>query len=560
MLAQLTKRKKVAVMISVMLGLLLAVLDQTIVSTAMPHIVQELNGLQHLSWVFTSYMLASTISVPIYGKLSDMYGRKKYFIAAIVIFLIGSVLSGAAHSMTQLIVFRAIQGIGGGALMANAFAIIGDLFPPAERGRWQGLFGAVFGLASVVGPLLGGWITDNASWRWIFYVNLPVGLIALIAVSILMPHIAGRAKGRIDYLGGTLLAGGLSSFLLAVTWGGSQYAWGSSRIIGLLVAALVFTVAFVLVERKAEEPILPPRLFKNRTFVVSMASIFFTAMALFGAIVYIPLFAQDIIGVSATNSGTLLTPMMFGLIASSIVAGQVMSRTGKYKVMSLAGISIAAIGMYLMSHITLATTQGHLLILMVVLGLGLGITMPIFNLVVQNAFPQRDLGVATASTQLFRNIGGTLGTALMASVLNHSLTQRLSSLQNDSFVSAAAQSGHPIGAIDGTKIQGLLSPQGRQALEASANGLPQPVAQQVLGSVHIFIDKVKDAFAGSIAEVFAVGAVLMLAALVVALWLPELPLRKTHDEPIEEAGKELAIEEGTAPANAEPSASFASKS
>jgi MFS family permease len=282
-----------------------------------------------------------------------------------------------------------------------------------------------------------------------------------------------------------------------------------------------------------------------------MATIFLTAMGMFGAILYIPLFAQDIMGISATNSGSILTPMMFGLIASSIVAGQVMSRTGKYKVMSLVGIAVAALGMYLLSHITLATTQGHLLLLMVVLGLGLGITMPVFNLVVQNAMPQRDLGVATASTQLFRNIGGTVGTALMAGVLNHSLTQRLGSLQNDSFVQEAAKSGHALGNIDGTKVQGLLSPQGQKALEAST--------QQLFNSIHIFIDKVKDAFASSIAEVFAIGAVLMLLALVVAVWLPELPLRKTHDDPVEEAGKELAVEEGTAPANAEPSTSFSPK-
>ncbi|HUC86950.1 MAG TPA: MDR family MFS transporter, partial [Candidatus Saccharimonadales bacterium] len=402
-------------MISVMFGLLLAALDQTIVVTAMPRIVQDLNGLQHLTWVFTAYLLASTVTVPIYGKLGDMYGRKKFFMGAIVIFLIGSALSGQAQSMGELIAFRALQGVGGGALMANSFAIIGDLFVPAERGRWQGLFGAVFGLASVIGPLLGGFLTDNYSWRWVFYINLPIGLIALFLIAGYMPTIPGRSQGRkIDFLGAGLLATALISFLLAVTWGGTQYAWHSAQIISLLVGSAIAAAVFLLAERRASEPILPLHLFRSRVFNVSMIAIMLSAMGMFGGILYIPLFAQYVIGESATNSGTILAPMMAGLIVTSIGAGQVMSRTGRYKALAVGGMAIVVVAMYWLAHLSPSTTQLGLISRMLVMGAGLGMTMPVFNLAVQNAFSQADLGVATASTQLFRNIGGTIGTAVMA--------------------------------------------------------------------------------------------------------------------------------------------------
>jgi EmrB/QacA subfamily drug resistance transporter len=560
-LTHLSKRNKIIVMISVMFGLLLAALDQTIVVTAMPRIVQDLNGLQHLTWVFTAYLLASTVTVPIYGKLGDMYGRKKFFMGAIVIFLIGSALSGQAHSMGELIAFRALQGVGGGALLANSFAIIGDLFVPAERGRWQGLFGAVFGLASVVGPLLGGFLTDNYSWRWVFYINLPIGLVALALIASYMPTIAGRSENRkIDFFGAGLLAVSLISFLLAVTWGGTQYAWGSMQIISLFVASVIAAGAFLFAERRAQEPILPLHLFRSRVFNTSMIAIMLSAMGMFGGILYIPLFAQYVIGESATNSGTILTPMMAGLIASSIISGQVMSRTGRYKALAVGGMAIVVVAMYWLAHLSPTTTQWGLIARMAVMGLGLGMTMPVFNLAVQNAFSQKDLGVATASTQLFRNIGGTLGTAIMAGVLNNALAKNLSDVGSTTFAKLAAKTGHGFGTFNATTVQGLLSKQGQAQLHASIAHLPAVYQPVFMGALAEFLGKIRSGFAVSIAHVFWVGAGLMALALIVTLFLEEIPLRRSHEVEPEagEIGRELAVEQGTLPAADEPAIALAS--
>lgn len=560
MLHHLSKRNKIIVMISVMFGLLLAALDQTIVVTAMPRIVQDLNGLQHLSWVFTAYLLASTVTVPIYGKLGDMYGRKPFYIGAIILFLIGSALSGAAQNMGELIAFRALQGIGGGALMANSFAIIGDLFVPAERGRWQGLFAAVFGLASVIGPLLGGWLTDNASWRWVFYINLPVGAVTLFLAATYMPKIAGKAKDRaIDFLGAGLLAVSLISLLLAVTWGGTQYAWDSRQIIGLFVTAAVGTAAFLFAERHAEEPILPLSLFRNRIFNVSMIAIFLSAMGMFGGILYIPLFAQYVIGESATNSGTILAPMMAGLIVSSIGAGQVMSRTGRYKALAVGGMAIVVGAMYWLAHVGTGTTQAGLIERMVVMGVGLGMTMPVFNLAVQNAFSQAELGVATASTQLFRNMGGTIGTAIMSGVLNNALVRNLSDIGSTSFAQLAAKAGHGFGTFNSQTVQGLLSKQGQDGLHAGVTKLPAAYQPQFTQALSDFIERIRGGFAASIAHVFWVGALVMAGALLVTFFLKEVPLRRTHEEE-PDAGTEAVEAElttGVPPTQADPQIAFA---
>ena len=385
----LGRRRLFSILIGVILGMLLAALDQTIVGTALPHIVASLGGLDHYAWVVTAYLLASTVSIPIWGKLSDIYGRRTFFILGMVIFLVGSALAGTSQNMTQLIIYRGVQGLGAGAMMPIAMAIIGDLFPPAERGKWQGLIVAVFGLASIVGPTLGGWITDNWGWRWVFYVNMPVGIIAILTAGFVMPKLVTRRQHIIDYLGVVTLVAGTVPLLLAFSWAGTQYNWGSWQIISLFAFSIVMLIIFVLVEMRAVEPIISPQLFKNSIFTTSTIAMVLVSAGMFGAILYLPLFVQGVLGNSATDSGLVLTPLMLGFMFSSIVGGQLLSRTGRYKILAMIGFTIAAIGMFMLSRMTPDTSQGEVVRNMLVTGLGIGVMMSLFTIVVQNAFPYR---------------------------------------------------------------------------------------------------------------------------------------------------------------------------
>ena len=424
---------------ALLLVLLLASLDQTIVSTALPTIVGDLGGVSKLSWVVTAYLLSSTVVGPLYGKLGDLYGRKRLLQGAIVIFLAGSALCGLAQDMTQLIVFRAVQGLGGGGLMVTTIAVIGDIIPPRERGRYQGFFGAVFGVSTVVGPLLGGFFVDNLSWRWIFYVNLPVGALALAVIGIVFRARSDRVQHTVDYLGAVVLAGGLSGVVLFTSLGGTTYAWSSTPIVVLAVGGFALLALFPFLEARCTEPLLPLELFRNRVFTVANGVGFIVGFALFGAVTYMPLFLQIVKGRSPTVSGLQLTPMMGGLLVTSILSGNLISRFGRYRPFPIAGTALTTVGIYLLSRLAVGTATWVAALDMAVLGLGLGMVMQVLVLAVQNAVGYRFLGVATSASTLFRQVGGSIGVAIFGAIFSNRLGVELASrLPPGAHVPAAA--------------------------------------------------------------------------------------------------------------------------
>ncbi len=423
----LGRRRILLIIGALMCGMLLAALDQTIVSTALPTIVGDLKGGSHIAWVITAYLLATTVSTPLWGKLGDQYGRKVFFQAAIVIFLIGSVLSGLSNSMVMLIAFRALQGLGAGGLMVGAQAIVGNIVSPRERGRYQGLFGAVFGLASVVGPLLGGVFVDNLTWRWIFYINIPIGAIALVVVALQVPGKLRRVHHTIDYLGTVLLSLAATSLILLTSLGGTTYPWASAPIYLLGVAGAALIGAFVLAERRAVEPILPLHLFRTRVFSVTSVVGFVVGFGMFGAITYLPAFFQVVRGISPTVSGLYLLPLMAGMLVVSIASGQVIARTGKYRFFPIAGTALITVGLYLLSLMSPSSSTLTDSLSMLVLGMGLGGVMQVLVIIVQNGVPHSELGVATSGATFFRSIGGSFGTAIFGAIFANVLVGNLAS-------------------------------------------------------------------------------------------------------------------------------------
>ncbi|PRX01251.1 UNVERIFIED_ORG: EmrB/QacA subfamily drug resistance transporter [Actinomadura viridilutea] len=424
--APLSRRQVCTVLSGLMIGMLLAMLDNMVVGTAMPTIVGELGGLAHLSWVVTAYTLATAAATPIWGKLGDIYGRKGMFMASIALFLLGSALAGTAQSMGQLIAFRGVQGLGAGGLMVGAMAIIGDLVPPRERGRYQGLMAAVAPLAMIGGPLLGGFVTDHLNWRWAFYVNLPLGGAALVVTALTM-HLPKRPRGasRIDYVGAALLTASIVCLSLMTSWGGTEYAWGSGVIIGLGAATAVTLALFVLWEMRAADPILPLRLFRNRNFSLASVLGFLVGFAMFGAVTFLPQYQQLVQGASATNSGLLLLPLMLGMLVTALVVGQLVTRTGRYRVYPIAGGLVMAVGMLLLSGLTVDSTRLTAALFMVVLGVGMGFLMQNTMLIAQNSVPMSDMGAASGAATLFRTIGGSLGVSILGAVYSHRLTGSL---------------------------------------------------------------------------------------------------------------------------------------
>jgi EmrB/QacA subfamily drug resistance transporter len=509
------RRELRIVLPGLMLAMMLAMLDNMIVGTAMPRIVGEFGGLAHMSWVVTAYVLGTTVSTPIWGKLGDLYGRKGIFIGSIVLFLVGSALSGMSQNMFQLIGFRAIQGLGAGGLIVGVMAIIGDLLPPRERGKYQGMIAAIMAVAMVGGPLIGGFITDHLSWRWAFYVNLPLGGLALLVLVTQLHLPKYRTEHRIDWLGAGLLAVGITSIVLVTTWGGTQYAWRSAQILGLAVLALVTLAAFAIVERRAVEPILSLKLFTNRNFALVSGMGFLVGFALFGAITFLPLYQQTVQGASATNSGLLLLPLMAGLLVTSVVVGRAITKTGRYKIFPIIGGVLMVIGMVLLAQLGADTPKSTSALYMVVLGLGMGCLMQTTMLIAQNSVEPRDLGVASSGATFFRSIGGSFGVSLFGAIF-------------------ASRFSNEVAARLPAEVAAKLNGSGSGRLDPSTlKTLPAPIRDGVLQGV-----------AHAISGVFGWSVLFAVLVPVLAIFIKEIPLRGRPDtaEVIEEDANLVAVE------------------
>ncbi len=486
------RREILVVLPGLLLALILAMLDQTIVSTALPRIVGDLGGVTHLSWVVTAYVLASTVTTPLYGKLGDLYGRKRWLIAAILVFLAGSALSGMAHSMDQLIAFRAVQGLGAGGLMVGVMATIGDLVSPRERGRYMGYMMAAMMVAMVAGPLVGGYITDSLSWRWIFYINMPVGGAALLYLTATLHLPYNKIQHKIDYLGTVVLAVAVTSLVLLTTWGGTQYAWGSAPIIGLGVLAVVAVVAFLLVQARAAEPVMPLHVFRNRNFSLASGMSFLTGMAMLGSLTFLPLYQQTVQHLSAVGSGLMLIPMMLGSTVTALAGGQIMARTGRYKALPVIGSAVMAVGMYLLTGLGVSTSRVSSGLFYVILGVGMGFLMQTTSVIVQNSADPRDMGVASSARMFFQQIGGSIGVALFGAIFARRLTDAMSA-----------------------RLPGVhLNTSGGSFDPRAVNRLALPIRHDVFYAI-----------AHAVQGVFFWAAPSAIALFVLALFIKEVPLR-----------------------------------
>lgn len=523
---ELTPKRRNAVLFAVLLGLFLSALDQNIVGTALPRIVTDLQGNGLYTWVVTAYLLTSTITVPLYGKLSDVYGRKILLFVGITIFLVGSLLSGLSQNMTELILFRGLQGLGAGALFPIALAVIGDLFTPRERGRYQGLFGAVFGLSFILGPFIGGYLTDNISWHWVFYVNMPVGFAALAVIAVALPNFhpnTGITVRDLDYLGIALFTGGVVPLLLGLTNKGLTNShgqlnnWTDPTVGGLIVLSVVLLAAFLMVERRAKQPIIPLELFKNRTYAATNLATFVVAFGMFASIIFIPRFYQSVKGISATQSGYMIWPLLIGLIGGSVGTGILISRMGRYKVVMLVSMVILIIGSYLMTHLTTTTGNWALWSWMFLMGLGIGPSMAGFTVVVQNSAPPKQLGAATSTLTFLRQVGGSVGLAIAGTLFSQEFTQRLPGRLIANGVppqvvkhfspGGSSSSG---GTLTGVHLQAQL-----------AHSLP-PQLQAVIPHL---VAGIQDTFTLSITRVFWLTVVASVVSLGAVLAIKDVPLR-----------------------------------
>lgn len=511
---QITGQRKWWALATVLLTMFFSSMDQTVVSTAMPTIIGDLHGFNLYAWVFTAYMMTSSVTIPIYGKLSDVFGRKPFYLFGLIMFGIGSAVSGQAHSMMELIWARAFQGIGAGAMMSMPRATIGDIFTPKERGKWMGVMMAVFGVSSIIGPALGGWITDTFSWQWVFYINLPFAVLAIIGVFVTLPTVRAEHRVKVDWLGSIMLVIGLVPILLGFTWAGSKYDWGSPVELTLFIVGVIILAAFIWWERKAADPLLAPALFKNRIFSTSLILGVLVSMTMFGSLMFLPIYVQGVLGLNAQSSGWVMSPMMIGFIGGSVVSGQVMSKTGRYKYLAWLSGAVIVLGSFLLNQMNVHTTWTTVVINMVVMGLGIGALMPLMNMVVQNAFPYKMMGTVNSTQQFVSSLGGVIASPIFGSILDKAFTSKLSTTLPDSLKAFQSQ-------LVGVNPQSLLTAQAQQTIATKFQKFGAAGHQMYLQ----LMDAVKTSLTFGIQHLFQLGLIFSILAFIGTFFLPEVRLK-----------------------------------